>query len=88
MNTILLIYVILINGYGFLLMKSDKQRAVKNKWRVSERRIWLTAAVFGSLGVWGGMLLFRHKTKHLSFKIGVPLLLIAHVVLTGFYTFN
>ncbi|MEC1262842.1 DUF1294 domain-containing protein [Bacillus swezeyi] len=82
---IALIYLILINGYGFLLMKTDKQRAVKNKWRVSERRIWLTAAVFGSAGVWLGMLRFRHKTKHLSFALGIPFLLIVQAVLAGFY---
>ncbi|ASB87975.1 DUF1294 domain-containing protein [Bacillus sonorensis] len=72
---------ILINGYGFALMNIDKQRAVQNKWRISERRIWLTAALFGSAGVWLGMLCFRHKTKHLSFKLGIPFLLMIQAVL-------
>ncbi|MEC0701816.1 DUF1294 domain-containing protein, partial [Bacillus haynesii] len=50
--TFIWVYTILINGYGFFLMKADKQKAVRGKWRVSERRIWLVAAAFGSAGVW------------------------------------
>nr|MDH3164368.1 DUF1294 domain-containing protein [Bacillus licheniformis] len=44
--TLIWIYMILINGYGFFLMKADKQKAVRGKWRVSERRIWLVAVRF------------------------------------------
>ncbi|OMI26023.1 hypothetical protein BTA31_16390 [Bacillus haynesii] len=86
--TLVWIYTILINGYGFFLMKADKQKAVRGKWRLSERRIWLVAAAFGSAGVWFGMLRFRHKTKHLSFRLGIPFLLGVQAVLTGFYMMN
>ncbi|MBV2197325.1 DUF1294 domain-containing protein [Bacillus velezensis] len=68
----LLIYAVLINGYGFWIMGTDKRRAKAHRWRISEKRIWLTAAMFGSLGVWIGMRIFRHKTKHKSFLYGVP----------------
>jgi uncharacterized membrane protein YsdA (DUF1294 family) len=39
------------------------------------------AAIGGSLGTLIGMHLFRHKTKHLKFMLGVPALLVAHIVI-------
>ncbi|ATH92728.1 membrane protein [Bacillus glycinifermentans] len=85
---LVLIFFIIINGYGFFMMRADKRRAVQHKWRVPERRIWLTAAAFGSAGVWLGMILVRHKTKHLSFRLGIPFLFVIQAALAGFYFMN
>ncbi|AHC43187.1 hypothetical protein BAMY_13430 [Bacillus amyloliquefaciens] len=81
----LFIYAVLINGYGFWIMGADKRRAKAHRWRISEKRIWLTAAMFGSLGVWIGMRTFRHKTKHKSFLYGVPLLFLTEAALVLMY---
>ena len=68
-------YLLLINATGFALMCSDKQKAIKNKWRIPESTL-LTIAVFGgSLGIYAGMYAFRHKTRHGKFSVGVPILL-------------
>jgi uncharacterized membrane protein YsdA (DUF1294 family) len=53
-------------------MYSDKQKAIKQEWRTPERTLWITAFIGGSAGIWFGMRRFRHKTKHLSFKFGIP----------------
>ncbi|WP_424923043.1 DUF1294 domain-containing protein [Aureibacillus halotolerans] len=65
---------LVINMIAFALMGSDKRRAVRNKRRISERRLWLFAWLFGAVGAWAGMVQWRHKTKHASFRIGLPLL--------------
>ncbi|MCY8517735.1 DUF1294 domain-containing protein [Bacillus atrophaeus] len=80
-----LIYIMLINVYGFWIMGADKKRAQQHRWRISEERIWLVAIAFGALGVWLGMQTFRHKTKHRSFMYGVPLLLVIEAVFVAIY---
>ena len=40
---------------GFILMGYDKRKAKKNKWRVPESRMFFTAALGGSVGIWLGM---------------------------------
>ena len=72
-------YLIIINALGLLLMLIDKQRARKQAWRIPERILMTVAAIGGSLGTLIGMHLFRHKTKHLKFTLGVPAILIAQI---------
>lgn len=74
-------YLVIINALGLLLMLIDKQKAKKGAWRISERTLLLVAAIGGSLGGLMGMRLFRHKTKHMKFVIGFPVLLVLHIVL-------
>jgi len=69
-------YLITVNALGLLLMLIDKEKAKKNRWRIPEKTLFLTAAIGGSIGSILGMYLFRHKTKHRSFTIGMPLILI------------
>lgn len=67
-------YLLLINAAGFLIMRSDKRRAVKKMWRIPERTLMAFAALGGSAGVYLAMVVLRHKTKHPKFSVGVPLL--------------
>lgn len=77
----LLIYLVIINAVSFGLMRADKQKARKNAWRIPERTLLIIAAAGGSLGALAAMQLFRHKTKHLKFAIGIPLMLAVHVLM-------
>lgn len=84
MTTIVIGYLTIINAIAFALMLADKARARKNLWRIPERTLF-TAAIFGgSIGSLLGMYLVRHKTKHLKFVIGIPVILIVQVIL-GIY---
>ena len=74
---VLTFYLILINVTAFLLMGYDKHNAKKGKWRVPESRIFLAAAIGGSVGVWLGMQQFHHKTLHKKFKYGIPAIFLA-----------
>ena len=77
----LLIYLFLVNALGLVFMLSDKIKAKKNKWRIPEATLMGFAIIGGSLGIYMGMRLFRHKTLHAKFAIGVPVILAAQIVL-------
>ncbi len=74
-------YIILINVLGFFLMGRDKHLAKAHAWRIPERVLLSVAAAGGAFGSLLGMQIFRHKTKHRKFKVGVPLLLVLWIVL-------
>lgn len=76
----LLIYLFTINALGLLLMHIDKHKAKKNLWRIPEVSLLVTAALGGSLGCLLGMHTAHHKTKHLKFTLGIPVILAAQVV--------
>ena len=81
MNKLLIAYLLLINALGFGLMLLDKWKAKKNRWRIRESTLMLVAALGGSVGSLLGMYTVRHKTKHLKFTLGIPLILVAQGVL-------
>jgi uncharacterized membrane protein YsdA (DUF1294 family) len=76
----LLLILALFNLFAFLIMGFDKRRAKRREWRVREATLFGMAACGGSLGIWLGMQVFRHKTQHLSFRIVIPLLLLLWVL--------
>lgn len=85
MIELVLIYLVL-NCIAFLLMKVDKRRAIKNKWRISESTLWTISIVGGALGSWAGMNRFRHKTKHKTFQFGLPLLTLVQIGTIIYFT--
>lgn len=78
----ILIYLLIINAASFLLMMEDKRRARKKIWRIPEARLMLFAILGGSIGSLAGMYTFRHKTLHLKFTLGIPLILAVQVVVS------
>jgi uncharacterized membrane protein YsdA (DUF1294 family) len=68
------IILLVINLYGFFLMGFDKSKAKKGQYRISERTLWIAAICCGAIGTTIGMNVFRHKTKHKAFQIGMPFL--------------
>lgn len=81
MTKILLSYLIAINAIGMVLFGLDKLFSKqKGHPRIPERVLLWLARVGGGAGCWLGMLLFRHKTKHIRFKVLVPLWTIIWVI--------
>ena len=78
---VLLVYLLIINAAGFILMIVDKVKAKKILWRIPEATLFLVAAIGGSVGSILGMYTFRHKTKHIKFIVGIPLILAAQIVI-------
>ncbi len=83
MNSIFYIagYFIAINIIGFASMGIDKRKAVRSAYRIPEATLFAIALVGGSLGSTLGMHIFRHKTKHWYFLIGMPIILVLQLVL-------
>lgn len=71
--------LLILNLISFCLYFIDKRKAIKNKQRISEKTLLLSAFLFGSIGAIVGMYLCRHKTKKLKFTILVPLFLLLHL---------
>lgn len=78
-------YLILLNAAAFFIMLADKQRARKKKWRIPESTLITLALIGGSPGIWAGMYAFRHKTRHLKFTLGVPLILALQLLALVFF---
>ena len=74
LHTIVKTYLILINALALVLMLTDKQKARRGSWRIPEATLMGVAALGGTLGAIVGMYLFRHKTRHLKFRLGLPLI--------------
>ena len=72
-----------LNLAGLAVCFVDKRRAKRKAWRVRERTFFLLALLGGGGGVWGGLYLFRHKTRHWYFVIGIPAVTLAEY---GFLT--
>ena len=84
MTNLFLYYILIINLMGISLMYIDKTKAIKKQWRISESKLLLVAVFGGSIGSLLGMHLFRHKTKHLKFTIGVPLIVIVQLLVLNY----
>ena len=80
---ILCIYLLAVNLLLFALMGIDKWKAKRGAWRIPEKTLFLTAALGGGIGGILGMKVFRHKTRHNSFKYGFPAILLAQLAVVG-----
>lgn len=78
----LIIYLVAINVVTMIVYGVDKFKAKHDRWRIPESVLITLALIGGSVGALAGMFLFRHKTKHLKFTLGVPLILICQIVIT------
>lgn len=76
-----LIYLLIINALGFVLMLMDKRKARKNQWRIPEATLFAVALLGGSVGSLCGMYTARHKTRKARFTLGIPVILAIQVVL-------
>ncbi|WP_029699224.1 DUF1294 domain-containing protein [Clostridium sp. Ade.TY] len=70
-----------MNLLGFIFMYIDKEKAKKHKWRIPENTLMLIAILGGSIGSLIGMNTFRHKTKHIKFKYGIPLIIVFQIII-------
>lgn len=85
-----IIYLIAVNAAGFAVFGLDKYRAIHNKWRIRETTLMLFAVLGGSPGCLAGMYLFRHKTRHRMFSIGIPAIFMIQLLIgvIGWYVFQ
>lgn len=76
----LFIYLIFINILALIFTVSDKRRAIKHKMRISEFTLMLISALGGSVTMLVTMLIIRHKTRHIKFMLGIPLIILIQLI--------
>ena len=77
----IILYLIIVNALSFLLMRVDKYKSQNNLWRIPEATLMTIAGMGGSFGCYLGMKTCRHKTKHKKFSIGVPVMMLIHILI-------
>ena len=81
------IWLAIINIAAFVAAGIDKHKAKAHKWRIRESTLIAMAILGGSVGLLLGMYIFRHKTKHPKFTIGVPIILVIQIIAAVWYFF-
>lgn len=76
----IIMYLIAVNILAFVAFGIDKMKARAHQWRIAENTLLGIAVCGGSLGAICGMRLFRHKTRHAKFAIGLPVILILQAI--------
>ena len=77
---IVFVFIAVMSIIGFFAMGIDKIKAKRKMWRTPEKVLFAIAILGGGLGVWLGMKVFRHKTKHWYFKYGVPIVAVLEII--------
>lgn len=81
---ILIAWLIVINVISILITIHDKRSAQKGRWRVRENTLLLLGALGGAIGMLITMKKIHHKTKHMKFMAGLPLILLVQAALLLF----
>ena len=80
---ILLGYVIIISICSIVACVYDKKISKLNqvKLRIPEKTLFIWSALGGSVAMYVTMRLIRHKTKHVSFMVGIPVIMVLQAAL-------
>lgn len=73
-------YLIVINILSMIITIYDKAAAKNGKQRVREKTLFVYAFLGGGIMMYLTMLVIRHKTKHTSFMVGIPLIIILQCI--------
>ena len=85
---VILIYLVFINLVTFIIYGIDKLKAKRSKWRISEATLLSMAIVGGSIGAWLGMKAWHHKTLHMKFKYGIPVIILLQLLAVGYLIYS
>ena len=78
----ILIYIAVISLVSVIVCCYDKIASKHmTKHRTRERTLLLLSALGGSVAMLITMFIIRHKTKHIKFMLGIPLIIIAQIAL-------
>ncbi|MBR4758451.1 MAG: DUF1294 domain-containing protein [Bacteroidaceae bacterium] len=74
-------FILVMTVLTFIVFGIDKWKAKNEQWRVPESTLFLLAIFGGSIGGWLGMEIWRHKTQHWYFRLGIPIIVVLQVAL-------
>ena len=83
---ILCAYILVMSFVSVIICIYDKKISKRNnvKLRVPEKRLLLFSALGGSLAMYITMLIIRHKTKHVKFMLGIPVIMVLQAIIIFF----
>ena len=84
---IAVIYLMVINILGFLVMGLDKHKAKMAERRIPENTLFMFTILGGGVGTIAGMYVFHHKTKKMKFRVGMPLILILEILIFVYFDY-
>ena len=67
---------------------ADKRKAKTGKWRIPEKTLLLAAVAGGAVGALCAMRIYRHKTKHIKFTLGIPVILAIQIMMLYAYYYS
>lgn len=74
-------YIALISLVAIIITIADKSKAKAHKYRIPEATLLIVSALGGSVAMFITMLIIRHKTKHVKFMLGIPVIMVFQAVL-------
>ena len=81
---IFIIYICIISLISIIVTVCDKDFAIHRKWRVRESTLLILSALGGSVAMYITMQLIRHKTRHIKFMLGIPIIFIIQLIILFF----
>lgn len=81
------VYFSIISLVSIIVTVADKSHAKRQKWRTPEKTLLLLGFFGGALSEYITMKVIRHKTQHKKFMIGLPTIMVFHVVLLAVYLY-
>lgn len=78
------LYFAVISAVSVIMTVLDKHFAVRGKWRISENALMCAAALGGSAAMYLTMRLIHHKTRHVKFMAGLPLVMVIQIIFAAF----
>lgn len=79
--TYIIAALVMINFIGFIIVGTDKRKAVKGLWRIPEKTFFILSILGGCPGIYTGLLFFRHKTRHWYFMWGIPVIFAVQIAI-------
>jgi uncharacterized membrane protein YsdA (DUF1294 family) len=84
--TTIILFLLGLNIVAFLAFGIDKYKAQHNMWRIPESTLLTMATLGGSIGALAGMKVWRHKTLHNKFRIGIPVIIVLQIMAIVWFT--
>jgi len=82
---ILIVYFGLISLASMVVTICDKVRSRKGQWRVSENTLLILSALGGSVAMYLTMHIIRHKTRHIKFMVGIPIIILFQLIAVWYF---
>lgn len=77
---IILIWFAVISLVAIIITVADKIKARRGAYRISEAALMSVSALGGSVAMLVTMLTIRHKTKHIKFMLGIPIIILFQII--------